>query len=213
MQTYTQTPRTTGRRRDRMSYDRAAVHAVLDEALVCHVGFVGEDGQPHVIPTIPWRIGETLYLHGARASRLLKVLAGGVPVCVTASLLDGLVLARSAFHHSMNYRSVMVYGRCHGIEDLEEKARVLAPLTEKLVAGRSTVVRAPNRKELAATAVVALPLEEAVLKARTGGVVDDEEDIDLPVWAGVLPLRITPGAPQPDAALAPGVTAGMPRVE
>lgn len=209
---YERTPRTTGRRRDRMEYDRAAIHAVLDEALICHVGFVDEGGQPHVIPTIHWRIGDTLYLHGAKASRLMKVLAAGAPVCVTVALLDGLVLARSAFHHSMNYRSVIVYGRCSAVSDPAEKARVLAPLTEKLVPGRSRAARAPDDKELAATAVVALPLEEVALKARRGGVIDDEEDMSLPVWAGVLPLRLAPGTPEPDAALAPGITAGMPHV-
>lgn len=208
---YARTDRTTGRRRDRMSYDRAAVHAVVDEALVCHVGFVDEDGQPHVIPTIPWRVDDTLYVHGAKASRLMKVMASGAPVCITVALLDGLVLARSAFNHSMNYRSVMAYGRCVAVEDPEEKARILAPLSDKLVPGRAQAARWPNAKELAATAVVGLPLDEVALKARSGPPKDDAEDMDHPVWAGVLPLRLTPGTPEPDAALAPGITAGMPQ--
>lgn len=207
---YAKTTRTTGRRRDRMSYDRAAVHAVLDEALLCHVGFVDDEGQPHVIPMSHWRVGEALYLHGGKASRIMKLLAAGAPVCVTVTLLDGLVLARSAFSHSMNYRSVVIYGRCTAVEDAAEKDRVLAPLTDKMVPGRAAVARAPNAKELAATTVLALPLEEVSLKARTGGVADDAEDLAWPVWAGVLPLRLTPAAPEPDAALAPGVTAGMP---
>ena len=189
----------------RGSYDLATIHAVLDEALVCHVGFV-VDGMPAVIPTIHWRDGDVLYVHGSAASRMLRSLRDGVDACVTVTLVDGLVLARSAFHHSMNYRSVVVFGRARLVDDEAEKVRALEALVEHVVRGRSKDVRAPNAKELAQTFVLALPIEEASAKVRTGGPVDDEEDYAMPVWAGVVPLALTPAAPIADE----GVTAEVP---
>ena len=185
-------------------YDRDTIHAIVDEALICHAGFV-VDGAPVVIPTIHWREGDTLYVHGSAASRMLRTMRGGVDACVTITLLDGLVLARSAFHHSMNYRSVVVFGKAREVTG-EEKLRALTALVEHVVRGRSAEVRAPNEMELRQTLVLALPLDEASAKIRTGGPVDDEEDYALPVWAGVLPLRLTPSAPVPDQ----GVTADVP---
>lgn len=185
-------------------YDRDTVHAILDEALVCHVGFV-VDGAPVVIPTIHWREEETLYVHGSAASRMLRSLKEGLDACVTVTLLDGLVLARSAFHHSMNYRSVVVFGKAREVTG-EEKVRALDGLVEHVVRGRSADVRPANELELRATTVLALPLEEASAKIRTGGPLDDEEDYALPVWAGVVPLRLTRGAPLVDER----VTVGLP---
>ena len=185
-------------------YDRDTIHAILDEALVCHVGFVVE-GAPVVIPTIQWREGDTLYVHGSAASRMLRALKGGVDVCVTVTLIDGLVLARSAFHHSMNYRSVVVFGKAREV-DGEEKLRALDSLVEHVMRGRSRDVRPPNEIELRATTVLALPLDEASAKIRTGGPVDDEEDYALPIWAGVVPLKLTRGEPVADD----GVTAELP---
>lgn len=181
---------------ERGRYDTETIHAILDEALICHVGFV-VDGNPVVIPTIHWREGETLYFHGSAASRMLRSLRDGVDACVTVTLLDGLVLARSAFHHSMNYRSVVVFGKAREVRE-DEKVRVLDSLVEHVVRGRSKEVRAPNLKELRQTLVLALPIDEASAKIRTGGPVDDEEDYALPVWAGVLPLTLTPGEPVAD---------------
>ena len=198
------TARTTLRRLpQRGSYDRAQVDAILDEAYLCHVGFV-LDGQPFVIPTIHARVATTLYLHGAAASRMLKTLAQGVPVCVTVSLLDGLVLARSAFHHSMNYRSVVVLGTAREVQDPAERVRALEAIVEHVLPGRWSEVRAPNERELKATSVLALPIDEASAKVRTGPPVDDKEDHALACWAGVLPLRLTPGEPLPDEGLAAG---------
>jgi nitroimidazol reductase NimA-like FMN-containing flavoprotein (pyridoxamine 5'-phosphate oxidase superfamily) len=200
---YRPTERTTLRRLpERGRYDPATVHAVLDEGFVCHVGFV-VDGQPYVVPTGYARVGETLYLHGSSGSRL--GLRPGLDVCVTVTLLDGLVLARSAFHHSMNYRSVMVLGRTRAVRDPGEKDRALAALVEHIVPGRSADVRGGNARELAATVVLALPLEEVSAKVRTGEPKDDEEDYDLPSWAGVLPLALAPGPPVPDPRLTPGI--------
>jgi nitroimidazol reductase NimA-like FMN-containing flavoprotein (pyridoxamine 5'-phosphate oxidase superfamily) len=190
----------------RGAYDRETIHAILDEALVCHAGFV-VDGAPVVIPTIHWRDGDTLYLHGSAASRMLRTLREGVEACVTVTLVDGLVLARSAFHHSMNYRSVVVFGRARVVESDEERLRALDALVEHVVRGRSREVRPPNEAELRQTMVLALPLDEASAKIRTGGPVDDEEDYVLPVWAGVLPLAVTPGEPIADR----DVTAEVPR--
>lgn len=177
-------------------YDRETIHAILDEALICHVGFV-VDGSPVVIPTIHWREADTLYVHGSSASRMLRSLKGGVEACVTVTLLDGLVLARSAFHHSMNYRSVVVFGKAREV-DGDEKLRALDSLVEHVMPGRSRDVRPPNETELRATTVLALPLEEASAKIRTGGPVDDDEDYALPVWAGVVPMRLTRGEPLAD---------------
>lgn len=188
----------------RGNYERDTVHAILDEALICHAGFV-VDGSPVVIPTIHWREGDTLYVHGSAASRMLRTLRDGVDACVTVTLLDGLVLARSAFHHSMNYRSVVVFGKAREVTG-EEKLRALTSLVEHVVRGRAAEVREPNEKELRQTLVLALPLDEASAKIRTGGPIDDEEDYALPVWAGVLPLTLTPQTPIPDE----GVTANLP---
>jgi nitroimidazol reductase NimA-like FMN-containing flavoprotein (pyridoxamine 5'-phosphate oxidase superfamily) len=196
--TYPQTSRTTLRRiPSRGSYDRAAVHAILDEALVCHVGFA-VDGQPLVLPTTFVRDGEMLYVHGAAANRMLRALAGGVPACLTVSLMDGLVLARSAFHHSMNYRAVVVFGTAREVTRADEKLRVLRLLIEKMSPGRFGRVRAPSEKELRATTVLALGLEEVSAKIRRGPPLDDSEDMTLPIWAGVVPLALRAGVPEPD---------------
>jgi nitroimidazol reductase NimA-like FMN-containing flavoprotein (pyridoxamine 5'-phosphate oxidase superfamily) len=200
------TPRTTLRRLPaRGHFDRATVNAILDEALVCHVGFV-TDGQPFVIPTIHARAGDQVFVHGSAASRMLKTLQGGVPVCLTATLVDGLVLARSAFHHSMNYRSVVVLGDAQAVTDDREKWDALHAIVEHVAPGRWSEVREPSAKELAGTLVLRLPIEEASAKVRTGPPLDDEEDYALECWAGVLPLRLTPGAPLPD----PKMPAGRP---
>jgi len=200
------TPRTTLRRLPaRGHFDRATVNAILDEALVCHVGFVSE-GQPFVIPTIHARAGDQVFVHGSAASRMLKTLQGGVPVCLTATLVDGLVLARSAFHHSMNYRSVVVLGDAQAVTDDREKWDALHAIVEHVAPGRWREVREPSAKELAGTLVLRLPIEEASAKVRTGPPLDDEEDYALECWAGVLPLRLSPGAPLPD----PRMPAGRP---
>jgi len=199
-----QTGRTKLRRLpDRALYDRQAIYDILDEALVCHVGFV-DQGHPYVIPTIHARIDDRLCLHGSRASRMLRCLSQGGPACITVTLLDGLVLARSAFHHSMNYRSVVVLGKGREIVDPPEKTAALHRLTEHVVAGRWADVRPPSENELAATTVVSFPLDEASAKVRTGPPKDDEPDYAAPVWAGVIPLTLTAGPPEPDSRLAPG---------
>ena len=191
------TDRTKVRRlANRGNYDRETVHSILDEALVCHVGFV-VDGAPVVIPTIHWREGDELYFHGSAASRMLRALKSGVEACVTVTLIDGLVLARSAFHHSMNYRSVVIFGEARVVEG-DEKLRALDSLIEHITPDRARDVRPPNEIELKQTLVLALPLDEASAKIRTGGPVDDEEDYALPVWAGVVPLKLTAGEPIPD---------------
>ena len=190
----------------RAVYDREAVHAILDEGLVAHLGF-SHDGHPFVIPTLHARVGEEVYVHGSTASRAVRALQAGTPACLTVTLVDGLVLARSAFHHSMNYRSVVVLGEARAVAADEEKLAALEAFSERLVPGRWDVVRGPNAKELKATQVLALSLEEASAKVRTGPPVDDEEDLELDVWAGVLPLALTPGVPLPDAHTAPGTPA------
>ncbi len=181
---------------NRGHYDRDTIHAILDEALICHVGFV-VDGAPVVIPTIHWREGDMLYVHGSAASRMLRSLKEGVDACVTVTLVDGLVLARSAFHHSMNYRSVVVFGKARAV-DGDEKLRALDALVDHVVRGRSREMRPHKEIELKQTLVLALPLDEASAKIRTGGPVDDEEDYALPIWAGVVPLKLTPGEPIAD---------------
>jgi nitroimidazol reductase NimA-like FMN-containing flavoprotein (pyridoxamine 5'-phosphate oxidase superfamily) len=186
-------------------YDRDTLYAILDEALICHLGFIVEDA-PVVLPTIHWREGDTLYVHGSAASRMLRSLRDGVEACVTVTLLDGLVLARSAFHHSMNYRSAVVFGTAREVTDREEKLRALDSLVEHVVRGRSAEVRAPNESELRQTLVLALPIEEASSKIRTGGPIDDEEDYALPVWAGVVPASLVFGSPIADD----GVGAAVP---
>lgn len=201
---YPPTSRTTPTRyRDRARYDRDTVHRILDEALICHLGYV-RAGHPVVLPTIHARLGETLYLHGSTGSG--PMLAAGtapLPVCVTATLVDGLVLARSALHHSMNYRSVVVVGAARPVEDRCEKLLALDALVDHVMAGRSADTRAPNGRELAMTAVLALDLVEASAKVRTGGPVDDADDLALPHWAGVVPLSLTAGTPQPADDLDP----------
>ena len=200
---YQPTERTWARRLpERAAYDQATVHAILDEGFICHVGFV-VDGQPFVVPTGYARVGETVFLHGSTGSRL--GLRPGMDVCVTVTLLDGLVLARSAFHHSMNYRSVMAVGRTRRVTDPGEKEAALRALVEQIVPGRSDDVRGGDRRELAATAVLALPLREVSAKVRTGPPKDDEPDYELPIWAGVLPLALTPGDPAPDPVLDPSI--------
>jgi uncharacterized protein len=200
---YQRTERTRVRRLpERATYDRATVHAILDEGFLCHVGFV-VDGQPYVIPTGYARVGDTLFLHGSTGSRL--GLRPGMDVCVTVTLVDGLVLARSAFHHSMNYRSVMAIGRTRPVTDPGEKEVALRALVEHIVPGRSDEVRGGDPRELAATAVLALPLAEVSAKVRTGPPQDDEPDYALPIWAGVLPLALTPGEPAPDPVLDPSI--------
>ena len=179
-------------------YDEETVFPILDEAFVCHVGF-SVDGQVYVIPTNYGRSGHTLYLHGSAASRMLRTLSGGVPVCVTVTLVDGLVLARSAFHHSVNYRSVVILGTASLVEDPAEKMEALRSFTEHVMKGRWDEVRQPSEQELKATTVLALPLEEVSAKVRTGGPLDDEPDYTLPVWAGVLPLETVAKNPEPDA--------------
>ena len=191
----------------RGSHERATVHAILDAALVCHLGFVtdGDPGQPFVIPTLHARVGDEVLVHGSSKSRTLEALAGGVDVCLTVTLIDGLVLARSAFHHSVNYRSVTAFGRARLLATDEDKLAALRAFTERLYPGRWDEVRPPNPAELKATHVLALPLDEAVAKVRTGGPIDDAEDMALPVWAGVVPLALAAGAPIADAQLAPGL--------
>jgi nitroimidazol reductase NimA-like FMN-containing flavoprotein (pyridoxamine 5'-phosphate oxidase superfamily) len=195
------TPRTRVRRRaGRGAYDRATIEAILDEGLVAHVGFVA-DGQPYVMPMLYARAGQSLYLHGSPLSRLLGALSDEVPVCVTVTLLDGLVLARSAFHHSLNYRSVVVLGTARAVEDEAEKRAALDALVEHAVPGRTADARRPDAAELAATEVLCLPLAEASAKARTGGPVDAPEDRDLPVWAGEVPFALQTLPPRADCAL------------
>jgi hypothetical protein len=201
------TSRTTVRRLpERARYDRETVESILDEGLVCHVGFV-DGGQPFVVPSAYARWGDRLVIHGSAASRMVKALAAGAPACVTVTLLDGLVLARSGFHHSMNYRSVVVLGTATEVTGAKEKRRALDAIVEHVVPGRVAAVRPPSEKELRATRVVALPLDEASAKVRTGPPKDDEADYALAVWAGELPLRLTPLGPVPDPRLAAGLAA------
>ena len=203
-QTSMPTPRTrVVREADRGVYDRETVYRILDEGFLCHVGFVA-NGQPFVIPTSYGRRDASLYLHGSAASRMLRQLKEGVPVCVTVTLLDGLVLARSVFNHSMNYRSVVILGNATLVEDPEEKITALRTLSEHIIPGRWDDARQPNERELKATSVLRLPIEEFSAKVRTGPPIDDEEDYAFPTWAGVLPLGVTAGDPIGDARLLPG---------
>ncbi len=176
------------REANRAVYDREAIYKILDEGFVCHVGFA-VDGQPFVIPTMFARVGDHVYFHGSAASRMLRGLIGGLPVCITVTLTDGLVLARSVFNHSMNYRSVVALGHATLIDEPAEKLRALQAFTEKLIPGRWNDARQPNEKELKATSILKLPLTEVSAKIRTGGVEDDAEDYAFPVWAGIIPLR------------------------
>jgi uncharacterized protein len=189
------TARTTlGRHPERGTHERETVNQILDEGFVCHVGFVS-DGQPYVIPTGYARVDDELYIHGSAASRMLRNLEKGIEMCVTVTLLDGLVMARAAFSHSMNYRSVVVLGKASLIEDPQEKMAALQAITEHIVPGRWKEVRWPTPQEMKATTVLKLPLAEASAKIRTGGPKDKEEDLSFPVWAGVLPLTLVPGTP------------------
>jgi uncharacterized protein len=200
-----QSPRTTVKRlAKRAGYDRETINAIIDEALICHVGFV-VDGSPVVIPTIHTRIGETLYFHGSAASRMLRTLRDGIDACVTITILDGLVMARSAFHHSMNYRSVVVMGRGREVVEREERLRVLEALVEHVCAGRVRDARPPSEAELRQTLVIAMPLAETSAKIRSGPAADDEEDYALPIWAGIIPLALKPLAPVDDERLVAGV--------
>ena len=198
------TPRTRlTREPERAVYDRAAAYAILDEGFLCHVGFVA-DGQPFVIPTSYGRKDDNLYIHGSAASRMLRTLDQGVPVCVTVTLLDGLVLARSIFNHSMNYRSVVVLGTAVAVTDPQEKLEALRVLSEHILPGRWYEVRQPSERELKATLVMRLPIEEFSAKVRQGPVVDDAEDYSFPTWAGVIPLEMKAGEPISDPKLEPG---------
>ena len=205
MSTYTPTQRTKVRRLSKRAvYDKAQVHAILDEGFLCHVGFA-QDGQPFVIPTLYARSGETLYMHGSGASRMLKTLAQGVDVCMTVTLVDAYVLARSAFHHSMNYRSVTVLGRARLVAEEAEKMQALRVITDHIVPGRWDEVRGPNELEMKQTMVLALPLEEVAAKVRVGPPADDEEDYVLPIWAGIVPIHTQLGEPVADGRVLPDV--------
>lgn len=198
-------PRTKLRRMPaRGVYDRGAIDAILDEAMVAHVAFATER-QPYVLPTLHARVGEEVYFHGSAASRTIRALSAGAPACLTVTLLDGLVLARSAVHHSVNYRSVVVLGAARPIEDLSERMAAVQAFTERLIPGRWQEARLPTVKELKAISVLALPLDEVSAKVRTGPPLDDEEDYALDVWAGVIPLHITAGTPLPDPRLDAGI--------
>jgi nitroimidazol reductase NimA-like FMN-containing flavoprotein (pyridoxamine 5'-phosphate oxidase superfamily) len=185
---------------DRGRYDRETIHALVDAALICHVGYTF-DGQPYVTPTACWREQDHLYWHGSAASRMLRTQAGGVPVCVTITHLDGLVLARSGFHHSMNYRSVMAIGTAELVEDVEQKRNAMHAFVERVVPGRWSQVREPTLQELKATSILRLHLDEVSAKVRTGPPIDDDQDYSLPVWAGVIPVATSLGAPQADPRL------------
>jgi len=203
MKTFEKTERTTLKRLPaRGVYDRELVYQILDEGLICHVGFAIE-GRPFVIPTGYARLQDQLYIHGSQASRMLRTLQRGVEACVTVTLLDGLVLARSAFHHSMNYRSAVVFGKANLVDDVEEKLTALRAFSEHIIRGRWDDARKPTDQELKSTAVLSLPLEEASAKVRTGPPLDDEEDYELPIWAGVIPVSLVAGAPIPDPRLKP----------
>lgn len=188
------------RRPKRGSYNRETIYQILDEGFVCHIGFTVDD-QPYVIPTGYARDGDDLLIHGSSASRMMRALAWEIDVCVTVTLIDGIVLARSAFHHSMNYRSVVIFGKAQLVKTDEEKFKALRLFTEHIVPGRWQEVRPPNANELKATTVLRLPITEASAKIRTGDPVDDEDDYNLEVWAGVLPLQITWGTPLDDERL------------
>lgn len=205
MSSYTPTSRTKVRRLSKRAvYDEAQVHAILDEGFLCHVGFT-QDNQPFVIPTLYARSGKTIYMHGSGASRMLKTLAQGVDVCVTVTHVDGYVLARSAFHHSMNYRSVTILGRARMITDVAEKLEALRTITDHIVPHRWDEVREPTELEMRQTVVLALALEEVAAKVRTGPPIDDEEDYSLPIWAGVVPVQTRLGEPVSDGRVPPGV--------
>ena len=200
------TARTRVRRQpQRGVYDREQIHAILDEGFVCHLAFA-QDGQPHLIPTIYGRLGDTVYVHGAVANRALRALADGGDACLSVTLVDGLVLGRSAFHTSVNYRSAILYGQAREVSDPVEKSEAFRVMLEHAIPGRWKDVRTPSRAEIQRTIVLALPIDEASAKVRTGPPVDEEEDYELGCWAGVIPLRETAGAPIDDPRLEPGIT-------
>ncbi|HKR60415.1 MAG TPA: pyridoxamine 5'-phosphate oxidase family protein [Pyrinomonadaceae bacterium] len=202
---YPKTDRTTLKRLPKRGvYDSKAIYPILDEGFICHAGFA-VDNRPFVIPTGYARVDDRLYIHGSQASRMLRTLAGGVDVCVTVTLLDGLVLARSAFHHSMNYRSVVMFGHATVVEDQQAKVDALLAFSEHVVPGRWADVRGPTEQELQVTTVLSMDLTEVSAKVRTGPPLDDEEDYDLPVWAGVIPLRLAAGEPIKDPRLSEGI--------
>ena len=202
---YPVTPRNRVKRlHERASYDRAAVHAILDAAMLCHVAYV-LNGQPYATPTLFWRQDETLYWHGSSASRMLRHLKAGTPACLTVAHLDGLVLARSGFNHSANYRSAMCFGTARLVEDPEEKVAAMRDVVDRFYPGRSALLRPITVQEAKATTVVSMPIEEAAAKVRAKGVGDDEEDFALPIWAGVIPVATVLGAAQTCHRLAPGV--------
>ena len=186
---------------ERGVYDADTINAIVDEALICHVGFVDDDGSPVVIPTIHARARDVLYLHGSAASKMLRSVKRGGQVCITITLIDGIVLARSLFHHSMNYRSVVIFGAAREVTDLEEKQLAFRAVTDHIVVGRWDDARQPTDKENRATTIVAIPLDEASAKVRSGPPCDDDEDYALRVWAGVLPLSLVAGAPVADPVL------------
>ena len=205
--TITQTGRTKLKRLPKRGhFDRETVYGILDEGFICHVGFAPE-GQPFVIPTGYARVDDKLYIHGSQASRMLRSLSGGVDACVTVTIVDGLVLARSAFHHSMNYRSVVIFGRATLVDEGEDKMSALLALSEHIIRGRWAEVREPTEQEMKLTTVLSLPLVEASAKIRTGPPLDDEEDYAMDVWAGVIPLRLIAGEPIDDPRLIEGVEA------
>ena len=185
-------------------YDRETIYKILDEGFVCHVGF-SREAQPFVIPTLYARVGDTIYFHGSAASRMLRGAASGIPVCITVTLIDGLVLARSVFNHSMNYRSVVALGKATLVDQPEEKLEALRAFTEKILPGRWDDARQPNDKELKATSILQLPLTEVSAKIRSGPVQDDEEDYILPVWAGIVPLRLHADPPIRDERCDPAI--------
>jgi nitroimidazol reductase NimA-like FMN-containing flavoprotein (pyridoxamine 5'-phosphate oxidase superfamily) len=194
----------TVREAHRGVYDRESIYKILDEGFVCHVGFA-EDGQPFVIPTLFARIGDAIYFHGSAASRMLRNVSEGDSVCITVTLTDGFVLARSVFNHSMNYRSVVALGKAMLVDATEEKLKALRAFTEKILPGRWNDARQPNDKELKATSILRLPLTEVSAKIRVGPPEDDAPDYELPIWAGVIPLQLTPGAPIRDEKCDPSI--------
>jgi uncharacterized protein len=204
MDSYAIGPLNKVRRPDRAHYDRVAVHAVLDEGMIAHVGFEA-NGRPVVVPMAYGRIGDRLYIHGAKAARFAKTMGGGVPVCITVTLLDALIVGRSAFHNSMNYRSVMIHGMALRVEEPDEIEEALTAITDHLLPGRWAESRQATEKEVRSTSVLRVEIEAASMKARDGLPVDEEEDYALPFWGGIIPLRVAPKPPQDDGMLLPGV--------
>ncbi len=190
---------------ERGEYGLAVVRAILDEALIVHVAWVDDDASPRQIPTLHARVGDTLYVHGSRASQTMRALRDGAEVCITATIVDGLVLARSLFHHSMNYRSVVVYGRAREVTGRDEFDAMARALADHVAPGRGAEARLPNEDEFRQTMILAVPINEASAKIRTGPPTDDDEDLQLPVWAGILPLDLATGEPEPDPTLATGI--------